>query len=242
MGSAPTICGVATSGSIDVVAPLAPSEAIGNPGEMTSLPPFTRHLHGLAVIVGPVLLLASTIAFIADGDGINDGVLGGTFSVWACFALGFGLVGVLRVLEPRAPRAAPLLTLMVIAGVAGGTAFSVDAIYNPFFGIDGDRLFESPGGDAIAIFAFLPWGWMIPLTLVIAGILLWRTETTAPAIGALMIASGILFVAGRPARIEPLVLLSDVVMIAALVPLGRAMLLGGASEPRRPAARSESPA
>lgn len=192
--------------------------------QLTSIPPFTRRAHGLAAIVGPALLLASTIAFIAEGDGINDGVLGGTISVWACFALGFGLIGILRVLEPRAPRAAPLLTLLVIAGVAGGTAFSVDAIYSPFFGIDGEKLFESGGGDAIAILAFLPWGWMIPLTLVIAGTLLWRTATTAPAIGALLIASGILFVAGRPARIEPLVLISDLVMLAALLPLGRAML------------------
>lgn len=190
------------------------------------LTPPSRRVFGAATIAGPLLLLASTIAFLTAGDGINDGVLGGTVSVWAVITMGAALVGLLRLLEPHAPRAAALLTLTAIAGVAGGAAFSVDGIYHPLFGLGPDDPFNAfQGADAIAILAFLPWGWLIPFTLTLSGVMFWRTGAVIPRrSAALLIAGGVLFVAGRPARIDPIVVVTDLVLIAALVPIGWNML------------------
>jgi hypothetical protein len=193
--------------------------------------------YGAAAIAGPLLLLASTIAFITAGDGINDGVFGGTLSVWAAIALGIALVGILRRLEPLAPRAAGILTLTAIAGVAGGTAFSVGAIYLPVYDLGPDAPFDAvEGADAIAAFAFLPWGWLIPFTLTLTGLLCWRTGALPRRQAALMIAGGVLFVAGRPARIEPVAVVTDLVLVAALAPIGWAMLRPAATLPQPAAA------
>lgn len=195
---------------------------------LAGLPPFTRRLHGLALVLGPLLLLASSVAYMAEGEGINDGVLGGVLGVWSVFVLGLALTGVLRALEPRWPRAAPVLTLLVLAGVAGGTAFNVHAIFSQVFGVGPDALLDTvEGGDTVAVFAFLPWGWMVPITLVATGVLLWRTDGARRATAGLLVAGGVLFVAGRPERIEPVVVLTDLVLIAALVPIGLHMVRSG---------------
>ncbi|HEX6027080.1 MAG TPA: hypothetical protein VFZ00_34090 [Solirubrobacter sp.] len=187
---------------------------------------------GAAAIAAPLLLLASTIAFMTAGDGINDGVLGGTLSVWAVIAFGIALVGVLRLLEPHAPRAAALLTLTAIAGVAGGAAFSVGGVYAPIYDLGPDAPLDAvEGADAIAAFAFLPWGWLIPFTLTLTGILFWRTAAIPRTQAVLLIAGGVLFVAGRPARIEPVAVVTDLVLVAALVPIGWAMLQSTRPEP-----------
>lgn len=181
----------------------------------------THRAFGAAAIAAPLLLLASTIAFMTAGEGINDGVLGGTLSVWAVTAFGIALVGLLRLLEPHAPRAASLLTLTAIAGVAGGVAFSVGGIYAPLYDLGPDAPLDAvEGADVIAAFAFLPWGWLIPFTLTLTGVLFWRTGAIPRAQAGLLIAGGVLFVAGRPARLEPVAVLTDLVLVAALVPIG----------------------
>lgn len=189
--------------------------------------PRAARVYGFAAILAPVLLMASTIAYIAAGEGINHGVLGGTIGVWSCFALLVAFVGILRMLEARAPSAAPILTVVALIGFSAGVAFNVDAIFTAVAGPAADALLDGAFEAApIAILAFLPWGWFAPLSLVLVGAFLWRTGTTAPWSGALLVAGGVLFVASRPARINWLVLVADSVLIAALVPIGWAMLAG----------------
>lgn len=187
--------------------------------------PALAHVYGVAAILAPILLMASTVAFIVAGEGINHGALGGTIGVWSSFALLVGFIGMLRALEPAAPRAAAALTMLAIPGFAAGVAFNVDAIFtaaaSPESNSTLDGVFET---QPIAILAFLPWGWFVPLSLALAGIFLWRTRTVPAWNGTLLIAAGVLFVASRPERINLLALVSDVVLIAALLPIGWAML------------------
>lgn len=189
----------------------------------SSLSPFAARIYGTAAVLAPLVLLASTLAYITAGDGINDGVLGGTIGVWSCFTLAIALVGVLRLLEPAAPKAAALLTAFTLIAFSGGVAFNITAIYLATFGND---FLEAglQGGDAIGVLAFLPWGLLTPLTFVLVGIMLWRTRTVDWWSGALLVAGGILFVASRPARIDPLAVTADIVLALALIPIGWTML------------------
>lgn len=190
----------------------------------TTLNPMAARVYGWAIIVAPLLLLASTAAYLSVGGGINDGVLGGTIGVWSCFAFAIAFVGILRLLEPSAPRIAPILTAVALMAFAGGgVAFNIQALNLGAFGND---FLETnlDGADAVGIFAFLPWGLFVPLTFVLTGIMLWRTRAVARWSSALFIASGIMFVSARPARIDVLALTADAVIVLALVPIGWAML------------------
>lgn len=216
-----------------------------NDTTLGTLSPFSARVFGIAAIAAPLLLLASTVAFATDGEGINDGVLGGTIGVWSAFAMAVALVGVLRLLEPRAPRAAPILTALAVTAFSAGVAFNVQAMYLASF--DVDFLAEASegtveGSDAIGMLAFLPWGWFVPLSLVLTGVFLWRTRTASWWSGALLIVGGVLFVTARPARIEVVAMLGDAALVLALAPIGWAMLTGARTRATTAAATLEQPA
>ncbi|MGP3921025.1 hypothetical protein [Nonomuraea sp. 10N515B] len=188
----------------------------------TALSPTAARLHGWATIIAPVLLLASTLAFISE-DGINDGVIGGATGVWSTFAFVVAFAGVYRTLEPRLPRIGPIFMALTLIGFTAGTAFNVQAMYYGAYGTDlladisEGRLPEAP---TVGIFAFLPWGLLAPATLVATGILLWVTRSVPMWSAALLILGGVLFVASRPERINTLAIIADVVLILAMAPIG----------------------
>lgn len=197
-----------------------------NTFDSRSVSPTAGRILGAALIAAPIVLLASTVAFITEGSGINNGVLGGTIGVWSCFALALAFIGLLRLVEPAAPTAAPILTIVAVIGFVAGAAFNVHAIFSATSGTEIEKFFENvEGADAIAILAFLPWGWFAPVTFAATGILLWRTCSTPRSTAALLVAAGVLFISSRPARIEPLAVVGDVTLILALVPLGWSILL-----------------
>ncbi|MPY80336.1 MAG: hypothetical protein GEV04_18130 [Actinophytocola sp.] len=182
---------------------------------------------GFAAILAPVLLLLSSIAYITGGGGINDGVLGGTVGVWSAIALAVASVGICRLAEPRAPRAAAVVQVVALAGFTAGVAFNVQGMYLGKY--DLDLLTDLTGGASegsewIGAFAFLPWGWLAPLSFVLMGWLLWNTRAVAPWTAGLLALGGVLFVTGRPARIDTLVIATDVVLTIALVAIGLRLL------------------
>jgi hypothetical protein len=192
-----------------------------------TLSPFAARAFGLALIIAPLLLLASTIAYITEGEKINHGVLGGTIGVWSVFAIGFAMVGLFRMLEPHAPRASIILTLMIVMVVAGGTAFNIQGIFVALYDVDFMNDTAITGSDTIAILAFLPWGLFMPITMIATGVVLWRTRAVARPVAILFAAAGILFVASRPEQINVLAIFSDLVFLAAMAPLGWAVLNEG---------------
>lgn len=182
-----------------------------------SLTPFAARFTGVAAITGGALLLLSTVAFVTVGGGVNDGVLGGTITVWAVFALAVAFVGICRLLEPARPRLAQWLTLVAVIGFVAGGGFGLQAIHLEAFG-DGGYLDDEAAIEAapIGLLAYLPWGWFTPLTFVLAGVVLWRAGVVPWWNGTLLILGGILFISARPARIDALAILTDVVLLAAL--------------------------
>lgn len=192
-----------------------------------TLSPYAARISGGAMILAPLLLLASTIAYITEGEGINDGVLGGTIGMWCAFALSVGFVGMLRLLEPSVPRAAPILTVFVLTGCIAGAGFQTLAILTPIFGPEINVVLENlEGSDTIALFGFFPWGLLLPLSFLLTGIVLWRTALVPRPSAALLVLGAILFAASRPEKVDVLALIADGTLILALVPIGWAMLAG----------------
>lgn len=192
----------------------------------TTFSPTAARVHGWATILAPVLLLASTLAFISE-DGINDGVAGGTIGVWSTFAFVIAFAGVYRMIEPRLPRIGPIFMALTLIGFTAGAAFNVQAMYFGAYGTDlladlsDGRL---PNEPAVGVFAFLPWGLLVPVTLIATGILLWVSRTVPKWSAALLIAGGVLFVASRPERIDALAIAADLVLVAAMAPIGWALM------------------
>ncbi|WP_203335381.1 hypothetical protein [Nocardioides limicola] len=187
-----------------------------------------RRLFGGALILAPLLLLASTTAYVVAGEGVNHGVSGGVIGVWSCLAMILAMIGLLRILEPHAPRATPWLLVLAVCGFGGGIAFNLSAVFDAVFEevhqiAAVDTLWETEPG---TFFAYLPWGWFAPLSLLLVGILLWRTHAVPRWNAALLAVSGVTFVASRIERVDPLALASDALLIIALVPLGWALLTG----------------
>jgi hypothetical protein len=197
-----------------------------------------RRAYAIAIFAAPVLMLLSTIAFITDGEGINEGVVGGTIGVWTAVAFVIAFVGIGRMLEPLSPRWALAVTLLASIGFTAGVAFNVDAIFVGLIGPELDTAIDEAidegGTNLVGIFAFIPGGWFAPISMVVTGIALWRTKIVPRWSGALLLAGGILFVIARPERIDILAIVADVVIFAALIPVGLAML--GTQSARREAA------
>ncbi|MGH2584086.1 MAG: hypothetical protein ACRDJE_04165, partial [Dehalococcoidia bacterium] len=80
------------------------------------------------------------------------------------------------------------------------------------------------GADALGVLAYIPGGWFVPLTMLLTGIMLYRTRTVPILLAALLAASGLLFPIARMPRIDSLALASDALLIIALVPIGVAMI------------------
>lgn len=185
----------------------------------------TPRLYGLAACAAPVLLLASTVAFVTAGEGINDGVLGGTIGVWSCFAFILAFVGIVRTLEPVVPRAAAVLLVLSVIGMAAGVGFNVQAIHKGYFGDDFLNTVDE-GSDLLGLLGFLPWGWFVPLTFVLTGVLVWRTKVFPTWTALPLVVGGILFVSARPAQNDVLAVIGDVSLVLGLVPVGVAMMTG----------------
>lgn len=189
---------------------------------------------GIAAVVGPLLLLASTVAYISGGDGMNHGEVGGIVQVWAFVALTVAALGLARRLEPHAHRAAALLALLVVVGGASGVGYGIDSVHVDVAAVESLQDVDSAAAPLALQLPGIVW----PIGMVLLGVMLARTGA-APRVFAIALAVGsALFPAARIPDIEAVAVASDVLLAVALVPLGL-WLLGGRApalpDGRRPA-------
>lgn len=190
-----------------------------------AIPALPTRAYGVAAIAGPILLLLSTVAFLIRGEGINNGIVGGTIVVWHSFAMIIAFLGIARMIEPRLPRAAIVLMLMAAPAFAAGVGFGVQGIDEEYHGgsFFADSALET-GTELFGFLALFPWGLLGPVCYVLAGILLWRIRFVPRWSAAAIVLGGILFVSARPARIDILALITDVTLVIGLIPVGLALL------------------
>lgn len=180
----------------------------------------------LAAVAAPILLLASTVAYVAAGDGMNAGELGGAVQVWAFVAIGVAVAGLCRTFEHLAPRAAVAVTVLGIVAAAVGSGYAIDSIQAAVF--DTGSLQETDSG-AVPFALQIP-GLMAPLALAVLGVMLARTGVAPKALAWLLVLSAALFPASRIPDVEGLAIASDLLLVASLAPIGL-RLLGGRATP-----------
>lgn len=181
-----------------------------------ALAPRTRAI-GAAFVAAPVLAVASSAALVAGAEGAW-GVLG--FYAFALFAL--VVLTLTSALAAPFPRAAALLTLTGVCGIAAGVGFMVDGLHGEL--VDGAYLIDE-GGLAGVLVSQVP-GLMFPATCLGIGVALLRCGLVPRATALALIVAAVLFPVSRIGEIAPLALVDDVVFLLALAPLGLAIMRG----------------
>jgi hypothetical protein len=193
--------------------------------------PFSTKVTASALVLAPILLLASTLLYSTIGAGMNNGDAAGAMQVWAMIAFAVGLLGVVRRLEASAPRGAVLLGVLVLVGCAGGVGFGIDSMHAALPG--GSNLLEAESSAFAPLGLAIP-GALFPASIAVTGIALWRAGLISGLTALPVVAGAVLFPASRFPSIEALAIAADLVLIVGFVGLRAAFLTGPqrAVEPR----------
>jgi hypothetical protein len=160
-----------------------------------------------------MLLLASTVGFIVEGEGMNSGEVAGAVQVWAFIGFALAAVALTERMASVAPRARATLLALALAGVAGGVGYGVDAIQAALNDTTSIQEMDS----VAASFALQVPGILFPLSFAAIGVALARTRS-APAWAAwLLVIGALLFPMSRIPDIEALAVAADVLLLLALV-------------------------
>lgn len=173
---------------------------------------------GAALIIAPILLAASTVAYAAGG-GFNDDQLGGSIQLYAMVLWFPAVLALTRLVATRFPSAAAVLTLAGAVAVAGGVGYALDSVYFAETGTTAEDFAAGP------LVLQLP-GAFFPATMLALGIAIAKAGPEHRRSGWLLAGAAVLFPASRVNGIEPLGLVADALFLLAMVPLGLRMLWG----------------
>jgi hypothetical protein len=168
-----------------------------------------------ATILGPALLLASSVAFAAGG-GLNKDELGGALLVYAFVAMTVVAIGIARAVERALPRASAALLAFGVLGCAGGVGFGIDSIHAALPGGTG---LEDADSAAAGLALFVP-GAIFPLSFAALGGALWRARVSPRASGPVLVAASLLFPIANIPDSEALAIAANALFVVALWPLG----------------------
>jgi hypothetical protein len=172
-------------------------------------------LFAAAMILGPLLLLASSVAFAAGG-GLNQDELGGALLVYAFVALTVVAIGIARAVERALPRGSAALLAFAVLGCGAGVGFGIDSIHAALPGGTGLEDADS----AAATLALLVPGAIFPLSFAALGVALWRARVSPRASGPLLVAASLLFPIANIPDSEAIAVTANALFVVALWPLG----------------------
>lgn len=181
-----------------------------------------RHrIYAAALLAAPAVLLASSLAYIADEGFSSGSQTGGAIQVWAAISIGLAITCLAARLDEPMPRIAALLTLTGAIGVAGSAGFGIDSMV---MATDAAAaVSEGEGGAAAGLGLLLP-GMLMPLTLLGLGIASWRADVQPRPAAAALAVGALMFPISRVGDIAVLSLCADLLIAAGMVPMGIAAL------------------
>jgi hypothetical protein len=192
------------------------TSTLTSPAQSTATSPSER-LIGVATIVGPLLMLGSTVAWLADADEARSILI-----MWAMIGFGLTLVGFSGRLRTDAPGGSAAVLGLGMMGTCAGAAYAAEAAIVEHFAIE--RLNEQTTMSATLVLQ-VP-GLTFPLSIIAAAVLSWRSGLLRPGHAAALAAGAAAFPASRVPEVAEIALLGDALLCAALVPIGLAVLRG----------------
>jgi len=191
----------------------------GRHGSMTNTP--TSRVFGLAMILGPVVSVISTVVYVLGG-GLNKDQAGGVIQIYGVVGYAVAIIGLLRLLERPMPRLSAALTALGMMTVAAGLSFGNDSIVRA---VSPDAALSQSHSAAATLALVLP-GFTFPLTWIGLGLALAKTGVISRWSGFAIAAGGLLFPIARIPDIDALALIADAVLLLGVAPIGLAILTG----------------
>ena len=167
----------------------------------------------VAMVAAPILLLAATGIFAADGS-FYESRAGGAVQFVAMGVMALAIAGLTRLIEGDLPRAAAVAAVVGHLGVTAGAGFGIERMFTAM---------GSPALDAAgAAVPLYPIGTLFPLGMVIFGVCLARAPRAdwPRWAGYALAVGGVLFPLSRIPGITSLGLLADALIAVGLVPVG----------------------
>jgi hypothetical protein len=165
-----------------------------------------------SLVLGPLLLAASTLFWDDGRYGITGGVLVALSStVWV-----YGLIGIWERVHTRLPAPTAAGMVLTLLGTLGGIAFGLQGFFEGTYGLSAAESLAAAGEHPVATWLVL-WGPgpLFPLSLVLLGAaLLWTRLVPRPLAVALLVA-GAAFPLSRIARVDLLAHAVDALLLGA---------------------------
>ncbi|QEC68153.1 hypothetical protein FRZ67_12900 [Panacibacter ginsenosidivorans] len=175
----------------------------------------------MALIIAPVLFAASTF-FWVNGE---YGIAAATFGIISLFFWIPALTGLFSLLKNKMPRYATYGLWIAVFGCISGVCFMFLGYLTTIFNISHSaylqKLSEYPFSSQLLLFATGP---LFPLSLLILGIILFRTKTVAAWIAILLCLGAIAFPASRIPRVEWIAHVADVLLLVPTMAIGFSLL------------------
>lgn len=182
-----------------------------------------RRVYALSLVAGPALFAASSFFWKTDG---NYGITGSTLLVIGSIFWINGLNGLFALLECSWPRYAAWGRLAAIYGaVCGGAGFAFQGLFSELFGVSHDASLAALGAHpVVANLIFWTGGPAFPISLVVLGVVVWRSGLAPAWVGATLALGGALFPVARIPRIAMIAHGVDLLMLVPAVYLGVVLL------------------
>ncbi len=156
-------------------------------------------LRCVSLVLGPLLLAASTI-FWEDG---RYGVTGGVLVALSGIAWVYGLIGIWERLHPRLPVTATLGLVLTLLGTFGGIAFGLQGFFEDAFGLSAAESLAAVGEHPVASWLVL-WGPgpLFPMSLMLLGAALLWTRLVPSSLAVALLVAGAAFPLSRIMRVD----------------------------------------
>lgn len=194
---------------------------------MSSYDRLATRVTGLAIILGPLLLIVAALAFafeIGINDGGNESYVEGNFLSYAilCFAPIFMVLG--KILGDHSPRLAIFCVVIGTLSVMGGITAGVARIFEGIL-LDSGGVLDKDINTTTNVAEIMPiaiTAIFFPLTHILFGIGLLRSKGVSTLSAGLLIFGGVAFLLAQAAYVATEVTypLAGIAWLIALVPLG----------------------
>ena len=161
-----------------------------------------------ALVLAPLLLLASSIAYAAAGE-FGEESAGGLLQVLSMGVFPLVVIALVVKVSEVAPRGAAALLVLGFLGCAGGVSYGINAIVIANGGPD---LNELTGAASIVKVI----GPIFPLAFIAFGLTLWRKALAPAAVALGLVAGAVLFPISRIGGITPIALAADTLLLVSL--------------------------